>query len=129
MNTLPCYMQAEDSAFFKELSYFGREKHASLKKVEQSSRTTVSHQPKNHAVCPKRADDKQLHMDNKIIVNKRKLGSKSCLRKRPKNNSFDSNGMYDKLHTKDVTLGRSTKRYALLFVDLLEFIPFSFFYF
>lgn len=122
-------MQAEDSAFFKELSYFGREKHASLKKVEQSSRTTVSHQPKNHAVCPKRADDKQLHMDNKIIVNKRKLGSKSCLRKRPKNNSFDSNGMYDKLHTKDVTLGRSTKRYTLLFVDLLEFIPFSFFYF
>ncbi|BAB89462.1 OSJNBb0021A09.14 [Oryza sativa (japonica cultivar-group)] len=34
------YGQAEDSAFFKELSYFGREKHASLKKVEQSSRTT-----------------------------------------------------------------------------------------
>uniref|UniRef100_A0A0E0N265 Ubiquitin-like protease family profile domain-containing protein n=1 Tax=Oryza rufipogon TaxID=4529 RepID=A0A0E0N265_ORYRU len=115
------YGQAEDSAFFKELSYFGREKHASLKKVEQSSRTTVSHQPKNHAVCPKRADDKQLHMDNKIIVNKRKLGSKSCLRKRPKNNSFDSNGMYDKLHTKDVTLGRSTKRWEHTKNHITEF--------
>uniref|UniRef100_A0A0E0JIF3 Ubiquitin-like protease family profile domain-containing protein n=1 Tax=Oryza punctata TaxID=4537 RepID=A0A0E0JIF3_ORYPU len=115
------YGQAEDSAFFKELSYFGREKHACLKKVAQSSRTPVSHQPKNHAVCPKRADDKQLHMDNNIIDNERNLGSKSCLRKRQKNNSFDSNGMYDKLHAKDVTLGKSTKRWEHTKNHITEF--------
>ncbi|KAF0895456.1 hypothetical protein E2562_012461 [Oryza meyeriana var. granulata] len=106
------YGQIEESAFFKELSYFGQEKQACLEKVGQSASTPpVSHQPKNHAVCPKRADDKKMNMDNNITYNKRKLGLKSCLRKRQKNNSFDSNGIYDKLHTKDDTFGRSTKRW------------------
>ncbi|XP_015694789.1 ubiquitin-like-specific protease 1D [Oryza brachyantha] len=97
------YEQVEESAFFKELSYFGQGKHACLKKVGQSASTPVSH--------TKRTDDKKMNMDNEIIYNKRKLGLKSCLRKRQRNISFDSNCAYDKPHTKEDTFGRSTKRW------------------
>uniref|UniRef100_A0A0D9V5E7 Ubiquitin-like protease family profile domain-containing protein n=1 Tax=Leersia perrieri TaxID=77586 RepID=A0A0D9V5E7_9ORYZ len=101
--------QVEEPAFSEELSYFGRQKNACLKKDRENASTPVSHQPTKHEVCPKSADDKQLNMDNSITYNKKKLGLKSCLRKRQKNNSFDdSNGVYAKLHRKDDTL---TKRW------------------
>ncbi|KAG8055506.1 hypothetical protein GUJ93_ZPchr0001g32472 [Zizania palustris] len=110
-NSTENYGQVDKFAFVKELSYFGQEKNTCLKKVGQSAQTPASHQPKNHAICPKSSGNKKLCMDSNITDNRRKTCFKGSLRNQQKNNSVVLKGIADKLYTKDVTFGRSTMRW------------------